>query len=56
MKEKCIAKDCARKVEVKKHGLCRAHAERLYTGREVHGALVKRKRKKNRSLKSFLMD
>lgn len=51
MLNKCLAEGCNRKVQVKKHALCRAHAERFYTGREVNEDI--RKRKKNRKIEPF---
>ena len=43
--EKCQAKGCKRKVVVKKHGLCRTHAVRLYlTGVIGEGKIRKYKR------------
>jgi hypothetical protein len=51
MIEKCKAEGCNRHIEVKRHGLCRAHAERHYTGRPVHVKL--NKRKKNRKIEPF---
>lgn len=30
MEEVCVIKGCKRKIAVKKHGLCKAHTNRLY--------------------------
>ncbi len=41
-KNKCVVNGCDREIHIKKHGICKGHAQQLYRGGKVINAPLKK--------------